>query len=224
MIEIESVSSLNPKIYSTDKPTYWTNAKVKQLALFLFSVVLAGGAIATALLVAPPVAFCAIPLGAASLLVGYLSFRMKVYNDPVKLKFYKDQAPISTFEELYSQHGIKNILKYQLLTLDQLKEKFNIQIQEMNFSSVAKGYNLDELLVCHVMTEEHVTFLRNLIQQEKVHRAEYEAHKRLIDLRAQQARLIVDKTEECKERVSFNQKMNALEAEYTQYKQQLVSF
>jgi hypothetical protein len=171
------------------------------LALIIFAVLLVCGAIAACLFTPAPYTF--LPAAAALPAVGMTktASQIKDYDNPTQLQEFKTQAAGMTFQEIYDEFGINNTLANYLLTPTELKEKFDAQVREMDFSSVLRAYSLSDLSA--VASPEHVALLTRLRKEEVRVRAEYDATPHTTRTRGK-----------------FHRDMNALEAQYNRFKNQ----
>jgi hypothetical protein len=183
MASVQTIST--EKQYPTiEQPTpFWTTAKIQQTALSVLATLSAAGTIPLILLTPTPYALLSIPLALISLGSAHTAYYLKDYENPQKLAFYRQEAPHLTFKELYSAHGLQNLLQYEILPLSTLQEKFYRQIQAMGFTSVLDSFDLDTLTSHQIISSGHAILLRSLQQQSKAARANYNAEAIQCDLR-----------------------------------------
>ncbi len=208
MTSVSIINSTKAPAYSIEESQnahYWTTAKLKKLALYFFAALLLAGAVATAVLAPTPFGFLSIPLLLLSLGLGYVSYKIKDYHDLEKLNLYRQEAVSLTFQQLVDEHGLKNIMQYRILPLEEVREKFNRQVQTMDFSAVLNAYNTEELIAYEIATPDHIALLRKLKVEADKYRAQYYAYVKELDLRysgradrikqkIHQGKLVVDST------------------------------
>lgn len=202
MATVSTTNYPNTNIHSTEEPkkiSDWTNAKIKQFALYFFAMLLAYAAIAAYLLIPAPYNFLPAAAGLPIFGIIFSANQIKDYDSPEKLKAYKAEAAEMTFQKIHDEFGIKNATKYELVHLDTLKEKFTAQVREMDFCSVLSAFNLSDL--SSVATPEHIALLQNLKTQESRFRAKYEAS---------------DQSTQARSR--FHRELNRLEERYNDFK------
>lgn len=181
---MNQISEIQPSIILNNSPTlFWTQATIKRVALGALAALNIAGVVALSMLTVVPLSLIAIPLTLLSLFLSYTSFQIKDYENPEKLSNYQARAAHQTFKELCYDHGIKNIIQYQILPIEQLKEKINRQVQTMDFESVLKHFDVDLLIEHQIITPDHANLLRDLQNQARLFKQEYEGHIREIDLR-----------------------------------------
>lgn len=204
MASVSTINSTDTNICSIEAPkklNEWTSTKITQLVLYIFAALLVCAAIAACLLTPAPYSYLPASVAVPVLGIAQKAGQIKDYENPEKLKEYKRQAAAMSFQQLTEEFGVKNVLENGLLTLEQLKEKFNTQVQEMDFSSVLKAYSLDQLATFRIATPEHVALLRQLKEDEAQVWADYSATDR-----------------DSKARLQLHRKLNALEEQYNSFK------
>ncbi len=196
MVAVSTINYPNRNFHKTED---WTSTKIKQVALYFFALILIFAAIAACLMISSP--YNLLPAAAGVPILGIVGSarQIKDYHNPEKLKQYRAEAAEMSFQKIHDVFGLKNAIRYELVSLDTLKNKFNKQIQEMDFCSVLKAYSLSDLSI--VATHEHIKLLKNLKIQEAQFRAKYAATNHSPQARSQ-----------------FHRGVNRLEEEYNRFK------
>jgi hypothetical protein len=150
-----------PKPIEAQSSRYFTDAKIKRAALYVFAAiaVLAGVAVITlsALsIVAWPVALVSIPLFAASAYLLYRASQIKDYEDPVELQQMRQQALNLSFTQLLKEHTLENIQKYQIVSHELLQQKFQEETQFDSFLSIIRKYTLRMILIYDLVPLENL--------------------------------------------------------------------
>jgi hypothetical protein len=213
MTSISIINHPQKKHHSLDEPlkqTNWTSAKIKQFAIYAFAAILAFAILAACLIVPSNFTLTPIPISLGVFGLAHAANRIKDYEDPKKLRIYKEQSAHMSFQQLHEEFGLTNTSKY-LLSTQELKEKFNSQIQQMDFSSIVKSYDLDELSKIGVTTPNHIKFLKYLKQEEKESR-----NKLNLSIKGSSN----DKQKSIARNL-FHQEVNLLERAYDSYKKTL---
>jgi len=208
MASVARINYENPEIHSIEAPkksTEWTQAKIKQIALYVFAFLLICAGIAACLLLPTPYSLFPAAAALPALKMTHSASEIKDFEDPIKLQGYKILAARMTFQDLYEEFGLKIATENNLLTPQALKDKFDIQLRDMDFSSVSKAFNLDQLSNYKVASPEHIALLRKFKSSEIQCRNDYET---AIKSGANQTRA----------RFIFHRQLNALDKEYNQFK------
>lgn len=212
MASVKPTNYTIPNNYSIERPTpttNWTTAKIKQYAMYAFAILLAFAIIGACLFVPAPYTLLPTPLSAGVIGLTYSANQIKDYENPRNLLEFKARAEEMTFQKLHDEFGLKNVLKYELVSSDALKEKFLDQIQDMSFSLVAKSYDFEDLL--QLTNPGHVALLKRLTSEENRSRGQLSTAL----LKSQ------DEKERIKARAQFNDELNKLDADYALYKKNL---
>jgi hypothetical protein len=147
-----------------------TDVKIQRIALYTIAaaIAIAGvglAAISVTGIIPWPFAFFSLSLFAGSAGLIYLACEMKDYEDPVELQYMKDRALEKSFSELYNEHGLEIIKKYQILTSKKLQEKFKEETQFLPFSSLINKHSIDEIKTFNLAPVEELQhqFFRELL-------------------------------------------------------------
>lgn len=213
-----SVSTINctrqteNTIEESQKTPCVTSAKIKQWALCFFGLLAAVGACMC------PLLFLTAPLALFAVALPSIAYQIKDYENPEKLAIYRKEAAGLSFSRLLETFGLNSLLKYQVLPLEKVKEKFNREIQEQDFMSVLTRYHLEELLAHQVMSQSHLALLFKLKGEAEEARVRHNGSVKALTLHAP-----VENKKLTQERIAFQNAMNGLEERYNRFKQSLIN-
>ena len=151
-------------------PADYTAAKIQKISLYIFAAICVLGGVALIGLsvtgiIPGPCVYLSIPLFCLAIASVCVAMQILDYEDPVELDAMRCEAPLLTYRQLRSKHGLQNVLNHDILPLDQLGEKFFVHIHGMNFRSFNRdsaAEDLESLQFHGILSAEELTLLKGL--------------------------------------------------------------
>ena len=158
-----SAKSIQPDSFKT---TFWTDAKIKKVALYALAGLAAATGCALTALGIVNIAICPFPLlsipvftVAASFFIGsgvlfHMAWKIKDYDNPREVEKMQQQALSLPFAELVKEHGLDRIQKFALVPQNVLQEKFREAFAKKQFSGMVGQYPLETIRKYNLLSQE----------------------------------------------------------------------
>lgn len=129
-----------------------SKTEISRLSMRLFGIGATGAgisAVAAAVLgiVSWPIGLLAIPCAAGTAGAIWYSAYLDDYENPEELAKYRDDAARMSLEQVIQAHGWSNVLRWGMITAEQLTDKFRQQMQGKNLIEIIDAY---EKMVYHI--------------------------------------------------------------------------
>ena len=152
---------------STPNASYYTDAKIERIRLYVFAAICAAGSAAVIGLsvtgvIPGPCVYLAVPLFCLAIASVCVAMQILDYEDPLELQAMKDAAPLLTYRQLISKHGLPNINLYNIISIEALREKFFMCIRGMRFCNFHREFSIEDLELHGVVTFAESEALNNL--------------------------------------------------------------
>lgn len=124
-------------------PLFWTDVKVQRAWELTFSMAFAVGAIAGSALsiaVCPAFLVIAVPSVLAAIAFAWHASTLIDYDNPSELAKVREQSKMMPLSQVASKHGWEKIFRYQILSTEDLKTKFDIEWKPRPASLIAEQF------------------------------------------------------------------------------------
>lgn len=162
------VHSQSPIHHSSDGISSF---KVQRVALQILASISGASTIgvlilASASVLAPASAICALPLAATTFGLTYWANTIRDYKNPEELYRMRREAVGLSYDQLLKAHSIENIVEYSIVSKEVLRNKFQDAIAGLSYSKMVAKYPLATIENFGLLSTE---FLANKLWEEIQH-------------------------------------------------------